>query len=308
MHKIWENNFWYSLGRRYVDLCARTSFSSLKIEGLENIPEDGAVLFAPNHCAAMMDAMMVLQTHKGIVGFGARSDIFQKSRTASALRWLRILPIARERNGLKEVARNFEIFDEIVDCIGHGVPFCMFSEGTHRAERGMMPVKKGVFRIAKMASARLGTPVYIVPMGIYYEYFFRQFGRAAIRIGRPFEISEYFNARSGEPEAEIYRNLCEDLRSSDMSLLKGLDERGHGHIAVRAAASVLSLPIFAICVIGALPIWMPAALIMNGMEDKAWTHTVNYVCRFIFPVLWPFWWGAFALFNTYDYLIKDLHK
>ena len=167
MAKIWEYYRGYVRARHYTDLITRSCFRSIRIEGMEHIPAEGAVMLAPNHCATLMDPMLqlLLRPHKDPIAFGARSDIFKKPRVAKILRWLRIVPLARERNGLAEVAKNFEVFDEIIDCLDHDVPFCMYAEGTHHPERGMLPVKKGIFRIAKMASEQLGKPIYIVPIG-----------------------------------------------------------------------------------------------------------------------------------------------
>ena len=133
MAKVWEDYKHYNQVHAYGNLTARSCQRSVSIEGLENIPKDGAVILAPNHRTALMDPMMVLLISKEKIAFGARSDIFKNPKTARWLRWLRILPIARERNGLSEVAKNFEVFDEIVECLEHDVPFCLFSEGMHRA-------------------------------------------------------------------------------------------------------------------------------------------------------------------------------
>ena len=48
--KIWEEYPFYRLGRFHANNSARTCFSSLKCEGLENIPKDGAVLLTAS-CA-----------------------------------------------------------------------------------------------------------------------------------------------------------------------------------------------------------------------------------------------------------------
>ena len=60
MRKIYEYNFWYSFLRPYVDFITKTSFNSITVKGEENIPEDGAVIYAPNHCNTLMDALVVL--------------------------------------------------------------------------------------------------------------------------------------------------------------------------------------------------------------------------------------------------------
>lgn len=298
MAKIWEKHRGYKIVRAYTDFITRTCFRSIRVEGLENIPRGEAVLLAPNHCAALMDPLVQLQI-PGLIGFGARSDIFKNPMAAKFLRWTRIVPLARERNGLAEVAKNFEIFQEIIDCLDHQVPFCMYAEGTHNPAPGMLPVKKGVFRIAKMASEQLGKPIYIVPIGTNYEDFYRGQTRVRMRIGEPMEIAQEFARREGETEAEIYRELCEQLRERDLALIGERTIPRQGPKALRIAGAVLSLPLFAVCAVGALPIWLPHLLIMRGMEDKAWAHTVRFALHFGLPLFIPFHNGYERLLNFY---------
>lgn len=298
--KIWQNDRLYAFLRPYVDMCTRSCHRSVRVEGRDRIPKEGAVLLAPNHCATLMDALMVLLLEKGAVGFGARSDIFAKPRIARILRWLRIVPLARERNGLSEVAKNLEVFREIVDCLDHEVPFCMFSEGRHRAERGMLPVKKGVFRIAKLALETTGKQVFVVPVGIDYEDLFAGQRRAAIRIGEPIDVGAVFAERGDRPDAETYQWLCEELRARILPLIGQFTERRSGRAkGLRWIAAVLSLPLFAVCALGALPIWLPYLWIMRKMEDKAWSHTVRFALHFVLPLFIPFHIGFERLLHFY---------
>lgn len=327
MSKIHGRHRGYKELRHYVDMCTRSCHREVRYEGLENIPEDSAVLLSPNHCAALMDAMVILATpvKGGVICFGARSDIFRKPAVARILRWLRIVPLARERNGLSEVAKNFEVFDEIIECLGSHVPFCMFSEGTHRAMRGMLPIKKGIFRLARMAIEKTGQPVYIVPAGIDYEDFYQGQHRVTVRYGKPIDVGAEFAAglASGLTEAETYRQLAYKLRSSNLALL-GLDPeeeplpdattfsardawrarrdaRRDARAAARATerrplfrrvlrclAAVILLPLYLACTILALPIWLPLWLIMRRMKDKAWTQTVRFGLHLALPIFIPF--------------------
>lgn len=307
MAKIWEKHKGYLPALKYVNFTTRTCFRSIHIEGAERIPQDGAVILAPNHCAALMDPLLTLVLFGGKpVVFGARSDIFANPKVAKVLRWLRILPIARERNGLSEVAKNFDIFQEIIDCLDHEIPFCLYAEGTHNPAREMLPVKKGIFRVARMAQDQLGVPVRIVPIGVNYEDFFRGQGRISIRVGEPMEIGEEFAKRAGLAEADIYRELCTELRDRDMALIGPERTRRHDRKLLRALGALLSLPLFAVCAVGSLLIWLPYAIIMHGMEDKAWSHTVRFVMHFIFPVLWIFHIPFERLLNFYRHLFEDL--
>ena len=304
--KVWKPSKAYDILRYYVDFTTRCSFSEVKISGRENIPTDGSIMYAPNHCASLLDPLMILLIKHESVAFAARFDIFRNPKIASILNWLRILPIARERDGLKEVAGNYETFDQIVECMDKEVPFCIFSEGTHRPERGMMPVKKGIFRISKMALDRNGKKVYIVPVGLDYEYFFRQGGRAAIRIGKSIDLGEYFAARPECSENEVYRSLCKEVREEVLSLIGRIPERRHDRLVLRTLCSLVSLPLFTACIVPAAPIWLPQTLILRSFKDKAWAHTIGFALRLLLPIFLPFYLIFNRLLNFYRNLVCDL--
>ena len=75
--KIYKNNLLYSVLLKYVLLVYDFAFSRISIKGTENIPTDGAVIFAPNHTNAFMDAFTVLKVAKRPVVFVARADVFR---------------------------------------------------------------------------------------------------------------------------------------------------------------------------------------------------------------------------------------
>ena len=181
----------------------------MRVEGLENIPEKGAVIIAPNHCNTLMDALVVLRSRKGPTVFGARADIFGNRTVAAILRFLRILPMVRRRDGIRKVLRNYETIEQVVDVLCNGVPFCMFAEGTHRPMHSMLPINKGIFRIARAAHDSMNglKDVYIVPAGIEYGdyYHFRSWSR--LRYGRAVNVSEYIRSHPGVPDAELYAGL-----------------------------------------------------------------------------------------------------
>ena len=74
MRKPFEKDWRYSWARIWCDDAIRSIFSNIKSEGKENIPKDGAILLAPNHCNTLMDALVILQdwtaafVHAGRVG------------------------------------------------------------------------------------------------------------------------------------------------------------------------------------------------------------------------------------------------
>ncbi len=290
----------------YVDICTRVGFSSVTIEGKENLPTDCPYIMAPNHCGALMDAMLVLLTQEEEIVFGARADIFKNDKAASILRWLRILPMARGRDGRSEVAKNFDTIEEIVDTLEHNVPFGMFSEGTHRAQRGMLPVKKGIFKICRQAYEKTGKAIKVVPVGLAYESFFNHGNSVVIRIGEPMDVNAWFDANPDKSEAAIYKELCTELRERDLELIGRIPQRRTDRLAARTLGCLLSLPLFAVCAVLSSPIWLFAELILMKIKDKAWSHTVYFSVRLFLPILWPFFSGFGILLNIYRHLVGDI--
>ena len=168
MSKIQDKDWLYLFLRPYVDWLFRRSYRRFRYVGKENIPTDGAVIFAPNHSNALCDAMAILGIDKRQKVFVARADIFKDPKKAKILNWLKIMPINRVRDGLEEVRHNDETINKAVDTLRDGVPFCIFAEGTHHPDRTLLPLNKGIFRIALQANETFGEekPVYIVPVGI----------------------------------------------------------------------------------------------------------------------------------------------
>ena len=205
--RIHRNGRRYRLVRLHGDLCTWLSYRKFQVTGLENIPKDGSVILVPNHSNALMDAMVTLRTRKEPTVFGARADLFEHPVVAKFLTFLKILPMVRKRDGIRNVLKNLDIQEDIITVLEDNVPFCMFAEGTHRAKHSLLPINKGVFRIAVAAMQRFNKPVYVVPAGIDYSDYFRYSGTALIQFGEPINVNEYIAARPEAGDAELFRGM-----------------------------------------------------------------------------------------------------
>ena len=300
MAEIWQFNLGYRLFRFYTDWCTRSSFLRIRTEGRSNIPSDTPIILAPNHCCTMMDAALILCTGGSATAFGARADIFSTS-LASFFRWLKIVPLARQRDGLKDVAKNYAVFDEVADCIGHDVPFCIYVEGTHRAMRGLQPVKKGVFRIARRAQELGGKPVAIVPVGIAYESFFRLMTEVVVRFGEPIYVDQH-------PD----KNLTDVLGERILSLIEDYPRRPGIPLYLSIPLAVVSVPFFLLGAVMSSPILLLSYILGTRLKDRAWINTIRLLVKVI---LLPFilagvgipafmhlpWWAACAVLVCFAY-------
>ena len=171
MKQIHDEDRAYRFLLPMVNWMFRRSYRHIKYIGKENIPTDGAVIFAPNHTNALQDAMAILSINTERKVFVARADIFRNKKIAKILSWLKIMPIRRMRDGASEVLQNDETENRAIETLRTGVPFCILPEGTHRTKHSLLPLGKGIFRISIRANEEFGKekPIYIVPVGLEYS-------------------------------------------------------------------------------------------------------------------------------------------
>ena len=82
MAQIQDKDKLYAFLRPFVDWMFRRSYRHIRYVGRENVPTDGAVIFAPNHTNALCDAMAILGIDRSRKVFVARADIFRKPKQA----------------------------------------------------------------------------------------------------------------------------------------------------------------------------------------------------------------------------------
>ena len=337
MDKIQDKDRLYSFLRPYVDWMFRRSYRKFRYIGRENIPTDGAIIFAPNHTNALCDAMAILGIDSRRKVFVARADIFRDPKRAKILHWLKIMPISRVRDGLEEVRHNDETINKAVDTLRDGVPFCILPEGTHRPKHSLLPLSKGIFRIALQANETFGAekPVYIVPVGLEYGDYYHLWDSLTVNIGKPINVTEFVQTKSREPGAESYPQMIMALREELTCRMRELilwvpdDEHYEENIArlmadppapfdkdkkrpwpgwLRWTFLVGLFPLFVLSAALTIPLWGMWLLIQKKVADPAFHNSVQYVWQLVFLTLTllirlPFW----MFVQEYIYQIRN-HK
>ena len=191
---IQESNIFYSALKTYDRFVFHRYYRHVQVIGKENIPFGEKYIFTPNHQNALMDALAILNECGTDVVFMARADIFKKKKQAAILRFLKILPVYRIRDGVEELSKNEDTFSSALDILNDGVPFCIMPEGNHGDKRRLRSMVKGVFRIAFRAQKESGLnpDVKIVPVGIDYGDYQKFFNDILIIFGQPIEVSDYY--------------------------------------------------------------------------------------------------------------------
>lgn len=205
MKPIYQFNLTYSALRPLVEFATKCHYRRFVIRGKKHLPKGCSYIIAPNHQNAMMDPLVLLcSTHQSIV-FLCRSDIFAKPVANFFLTWLKILPVYRIRDGKENLSKNDEIFAKSREVLLHRVPLCLFSEGRHNDKHQLLPLVKGMFRIAGDTQHRLADkPLYIVPTGLDYDDYERPFSNIVMHIGKPIDIRPYLSIfLENEPQALV---------------------------------------------------------------------------------------------------------
>ena len=201
--KLADFNFFYSLFLPAVGFGVRCHYRSITIRGRENVPWGEHFIIAPCHQNALMDPLLVLQFTRRKTVFLARADIFQNPVARFFLTWLRISPVYRIRDGRDQLSRNEEIFSNSRQVLEKNVPLCLMAEGTHNHLHQLLPLVKGMFRIAGATQLELGDkPLYILPVGLDYDDYEALGQSVCVNIGKPIDVRQYMDEyRDHEPVA-----------------------------------------------------------------------------------------------------------
>lgn len=287
MSAIYEKNNRYERWLPTVNHIYRRSFRHLEYVHRERIPEDGAVIFAPNHCNALLDALAILAIDNTRKVFVSRADIFRKPRLAQLLRWLKIMPIRRIRDGIDEVRKNDATMEEALETLRHRVPFCIMPEGTHRPSYELMPLKKGIFRIALSADDAFNRtqqgrtlPVYIVPVHLHYGSFTHLWTSLSVHFGEPIAITQYVDEHPEQTRPEQILALLQELTLRLQHLADDCCAQEHTAPANRVLiASLLLLlsPLFLLCYLITLPQQAAKLIIRKKVKDPCFRNSVLYI-------------------------------
>lgn len=214
--KIYKENRLYNFLRFIVDRYIHNSFRTYECHGRENVPTDGPVIFAPNHASALMDPFAVLALSPEKKVFVARADVFKHPLARKILTTFKIMPINRRRDGLRTVKNNDEIIEKSIDVLLHDTNFCILPEGTHRSMHSLLPLGKGLSRIALGTYRRIGSekPVYIVPVGCEYGDYYRFRSTLLLQIGEPINVSEYIGSHPDMTDPDLLNGIKEITREA----------------------------------------------------------------------------------------------
>lgn len=216
MSKIYKENLGYRLLYILVKFTFKYFFRQVEVRGVDNIPLREPVIFAPNHQTGLMDPLAVLFTRDNSpVVFMARADMFKSKVLAAVLRFLKIMPVFRIRDGYENLGKNEARFNEAKEVLLVSRNLCLMPEGNHGNQHTLRPLVKGLFRIAYSAEETLknGQHVRIVPVGLDHSHFQHAGSDLVVTYGKPLKVEDYMSLYQ-ENQATALNNLKTDLANA----------------------------------------------------------------------------------------------
>lgn len=186
---------------------------------IENKPQySGKVptIYAPNHQSGFMDPVVVAAVLRSQTHFMVRADVFKSKSIIRVFRWLKMMPVYRQRDGKGSLEKNDAVFDNCFNILSHNQGIIMFPEGNQQNKKTLRPLKKGVGRVAFGAEEKFDFKlgVQVVPVGINYGHHTKMNSTVHVNYGEPILIKDYLDEyRLNAPKTlnDFRKNLQERL-------------------------------------------------------------------------------------------------
>lgn len=226
-YEKWSLGYWFL--KQYVRFANWLILKNTYVFGKERIPKNKPLIFAPNHQNALSDPMAVLLNTSFQPVWLGRADIFGKSKLVDTfLRFIKIIPVYRIRDGKENLNKNQETFSLSIKVLENNSALALFPEAAHSYKRQMLPHKKAVPRIAFMAEEQTNCQldIQVVPTGIYYSHYWK-FNRTLIVIfGEPIAVKKYRESYKDNPNAATIA-LKNDIYNALLPLTINIKSKKH---------------------------------------------------------------------------------
>jgi 1-acyl-sn-glycerol-3-phosphate acyltransferase len=218
-YEKWSPGYW--LLKSYIKIVDWFIHKKIIVVGEKNIPDNKPLVFAPNHQNALSDPMaLVLHlSHQPV--WLARADIFGQSKIVDAiLRFMKILPVYRIRDGIANLEKNDTTFNTSVKILENNASLALFPEAAHTGKRQIKEHKKAVPRIVFMAEEKSGgkLDIQIIPTGIHYSHYWKFNRVLLVNLGQPVKVMDFYDLYLTDAQAGI-KKLKEAIYEATLPLI-----------------------------------------------------------------------------------------
>jgi 1-acyl-sn-glycerol-3-phosphate acyltransferase len=196
----------------FLRVVTRVFFRRIEVVGLENIPSDGAVVFAGNHPNSLIDPLLIITTCGKKVHFAAKDTLFKSRLLRQFLRGLGAVPVSRRDDHGGGKVDNEAAFTAMFEVLGRRGAIGIFPEGLSHDESRLAKLKTGAARLALGAATRApDVPIYVVPTGLVFINPKRFRSRVLVQYGTPIRIDAGWRDRQAADPVAAAKGLTAEL-------------------------------------------------------------------------------------------------
>ncbi|MDR2083916.1 MAG: 1-acyl-sn-glycerol-3-phosphate acyltransferase [Bacteroidales bacterium] len=216
---IFKYDYRYTVLKHLVNLGFRCNFRKVVYVNTENIPNDVPLIYAPTHSNAIIDGLTLVNMSKKQIVFLGRADIFKGKFLKWFLSGVKVMPIYRLRDGAENLEKNIAVFNDCKRVLDNDKSaLCLFPEAKHNPKQSLLPLQKGISRIAlpTEALADFKLNIHIIPVSIFYTDRQGYLSDVYITFGKPIKVNEYkemFQKNNNLAINQLRYDLDDNLRS-----------------------------------------------------------------------------------------------
>lgn len=173
----------------------------VKIEGKENVPKDGALIFCGNH-RNYLDAPLMVATAGRHVHFMAKEELRK-------VKFFAFLAFVFDAIFVKRDAKDIGAIKTSLKYLKDGACVALFPEGTRNGAEKGEDVKNGVSYFVLNSDSK------VIPVGI--KGGLKAFQKTVITYGKPMDFEE---ERKNRKDKEVIKKVTEDIMKEIFELAK----------------------------------------------------------------------------------------
>ena len=181
------------------------------VNGKENIPKKGAILFMANHPNGLIDPLIITTNNPRTNYFLTRAASFKKPLVRWFLNSLNLIPIYRIRDGVNKLNKNKEVFERCFNLLDNQKALMIFPEGSHDKRRTVRSLSKGFSRIVFGAIERNPKlQIQLIPVGITYQDSSSYPFKVSLNYGTPILANDFYKSNFHHSDIKKMKDVISD--------------------------------------------------------------------------------------------------
>jgi len=202
---------WYYIFKSLLKTSLFFMTKKIIVNGKENIPKKGAILFMVNHPNGLIDPLIVTTNNPRTNYFLTRAASFKKPLVRWFLNSLNLIPIYRIRDGVNQLNKNKEVFERCFNLLDNKKALMIFPEGSHDKRRTVRSLSKGFSRIVFGAIERNPKlQIQIIPVGITYQDSSSYPFKVSLNYGTPILANDFYKSNLNHSDIKEIKDVISD--------------------------------------------------------------------------------------------------